>query len=449
MRIKEVSIRKLFGRFNHTVPLNIDERITIMHGPNGFGKTVLLRLLDGVFRQNYSLLRKIPFEELRITFDNEKSLLVRQVPRGRKERPDLTISGSGPEERAFSPEATKATPTVLDYIESAAPELRRVGVSKWIDRSTDQALSLDDVLEKYGDLLPMMAEYRGTPPKWFQEIQSEVSTHIIQTNRLLSQLPLSRSARVYYERSSRASAASGAAVTQYATELAQRIQQTLAESGELSQSLDRTFPKRLVGNLSECKTPSLASDQIWGEIQALEEKRKRLMAAGLMDKSAESEVQISDQNTVNELNRTALSIYVKDGQEKLKVFDGLLEKIELLQKIINARFSYSYKQLAIDKQEGFVIRTTGGEVLPPDVLSSGEQHELVLFYGLLFRVDPGSLILIDEPELSLHIAWQQEFLKDLLAVTNLANIDILIATHSADIIYDRWDLTVALEGPNE
>jgi predicted ATP-binding protein involved in virulence len=89
----------------------------------------------------------------------------------------------------------------------------------------------------------------------------------------------------------------------------------------------------------------------------------------------------------------------------------------------------------------------GDRPLPVTSLSSGEQHELVLLYELLFKVNPDSLILIDEPELSLHIAWQQQFLQDLQKITQLASFDVLIATHSPQIIHDRWDLTVELKGP--
>jgi len=39
-------------------------------------------------------------------------------------------------------------------------------------------------------------------------------------------------------------------------------------------------------------------------------------------------------------------------------------------------------------------------------LSSGEQQEVVMLYELLFCVQPGTLVLIDEPELSLHVVWQ-------------------------------------------
>jgi len=69
------------------------------------------------------------------------------------------------------------------------------------------------------------------------------------------------------------------------------------------------------------------------------------------------------------------------------------------------------------------------------------------FYELLFKVAPGSLILIDEPEISLHVVWQEQFLKDVQAVTKMTDTDVLIATHSPDIIDDRRDLMLELRGP--
>ena len=55
------------------------------------------------------------------------------------------------------------------------------------------------------------------------------------------------------------------------------------------------------------------------------------------------------------------------------------------------------------------------------------------------------MILIDEPEISLHIAWQQSFLEDMEMIAALTRIRMMIATHSPDIINGRWDLTTGLE----
>jgi predicted ATP-dependent endonuclease of OLD family len=64
---------------------------------------------------------------------------------------------------------------------------------------------------------------------------------------------------------------------------------------------------------------------------------------------------------------------------------------------------------------------------------------------LLFKFAPNSLVLIDEPELSLHLTWQERFLPDLLEIVKIANFDVIIATHSPFIIGSRRDLMVALE----
>jgi predicted ATP-binding protein involved in virulence len=105
--------------------------------------------------------------------------------------------------------------------------------------------------------------------------------------------------------------------------------------------------------------------------------------------------------------------------------------------------------MSISKDKGFTFTTADGKPLSPTDLSFGEQHELVMLYQLLFKVQPNSLVLIDEPEISLHVAWQVQFLKDLQEIIKLANFDVLVATHSPDIINDRWDLTVELQGPIE
>jgi predicted ATP-binding protein involved in virulence len=120
----------------------------------------------------------------------------------------------------------------------------------------------------------------------------------------------------------------------------------------------------------------------------------------------------------------------------------------LFRQILNDHFMY--KELRIHKEKGFrfMSKRTGEELSSTD-LSSGEQHEVVVLYELLFHVSSNSLIMIDEPEISLHIAWQEEFLRDLQRIIMLSPFDALIATHSPQIVNDRWDLTIELTGPEE
>jgi predicted ATP-binding protein involved in virulence len=45
MRITQASITGLFGVFNHVIPFNLDERITIIHAPNGCSVLDLLKTI--------------------------------------------------------------------------------------------------------------------------------------------------------------------------------------------------------------------------------------------------------------------------------------------------------------------------------------------------------------------------------------------------------------------
>src|SRR5689334_9176783 len=44
LRVTKIRVEELFDRYTHEVPLRLNDRVTIIHGPNGVGKTVLLRL---------------------------------------------------------------------------------------------------------------------------------------------------------------------------------------------------------------------------------------------------------------------------------------------------------------------------------------------------------------------------------------------------------------------
>ena len=226
--------------------------------------------------------------------------------------------------------------------------------------------------------------------------------------------------------------------------------QRKAEYGTTSQSLDRTFPARVVQQRSSA---NLTDEQLRYQLNELEKTRSRLIEVGLLDKDENSDFEIQPQ-AIDESTKNILSLYVDDVEKKLSVFNEIASKIDFLKTIINNKFIYSYKEINFNKEKGFIFKTlynhslSNLEISPTD-LSSGEQHELVLLYELLFKVQPNSLVLIDEPELSLHVGWQVQFLKDLQEITKLADLSILMATHSPDIIQDRWDLTVELKGPEK
>jgi predicted ATP-binding protein involved in virulence len=102
------------------------------------------------------------------------------------------------------------------------------------------------------------------------------------------------------------------------------------------------------------------------------------------------------------------------------------------------------KHIRLDREKGLIAEDDSGQKLPLCMLSSGEQHQLVMHYDLLFMIPPKTLVLIDEPELSLYVGWQKRFMFDLLEIVKLAGFDVLLATHSPYIVGGRSDLMVGL-----
>ena len=464
MRIKKITVKDLFGMFCHEILLNMDDHITIIHGPNGIGKTILLTLLDALFgpQEEYYKLRRIPFSELSVDFDDgstlclKKGVTLKQTTinpddserniSGNVNKLSFEFSKRGSDEKSHEVPAIQRGEITfpLGLICGKIPELERIDSETWIHVPTQETLSLEDVLDRFGDCLPVRRGHKKgmdeNEPEWLRKIRNSIHIRFIETQRLdtrrLSDFSDPRRLRRYGE-----SYHTIPTVIDYSKELADAIREKLAESAELSQSLDRTFPTRLVKVKGSSK-PTI--DELRGDLSKLEEKRSRLMAAGLLDRG--EEIDFKDQD-IDDSNRNVLSVYIDDGKEKLKVFDELTDKIDILVKIINSRFTH--KQMSISKKEGFVFKTSDGQNIAPTDLSSGEQHELILNYELLFKVKPDSLILIDEPELSLHVVWQRQFLIDLQEIIKLAGFDVIIATHSPQIIHDRDDLVVYLVGPTD
>jgi predicted ATP-binding protein involved in virulence len=218
----------------------------------------------------------------------------------------------------------------------------------------------------------------------------------------------------------------------YANELRELISGRIQQSFSISQSLDSSYPNRLISGKKK-----VSKNEYDQKFANLKEKQEKLMRNGLYE------------NTQKELNYSeddakALLVYLNDLEKKLEVFDDLLEKLELFTSILNKR-RFTFKSINISREKGFYFKTSKGKELKLNQLSSGEQHEVVLLYELIFKTSPNILVLIDEPEISLHITWQKEFLDDLLKIIKIQNFQVLIATHSPSIINDRWDLAYNLE----
>ena len=79
-----------------------------------------------------------------------------------------------------------------------------------------------------------------------------------------------------------------------------------------------------------------------------------------------------------------------------------------------------------------------------DKLSSGEQQLVYLLGLLIFDTQPKQLVFLDEPELSLHPAWQDDFLPLLQQICDLNSCYLLLATRSPSLVGDDWNIACEL-----
>lgn len=123
-------------------------------------------------------------------------------------------------------------------------------------------------------------------------------------------------------------------------------------------------------------------------------------------------------------------------------YHPLAESVSIFLDIVNGTFVG--KTIQVDAQRGIRAILPDGSTLNAEKLSSGETQLLLVLYRLLFNSAPGSLVILDEPEISLHVSWQQKLSNLLADISRLRDLQIVVATHSPHIVHDKWDRTEAL-----
>lgn len=444
LRVQKICAVKLFGRYNHDVDLKSTDRITIIHGPNGVGKTVLLRLTDALLSGHLTTVIKVPFLEFFVTLSDGTVLGFRrggEIMSRSEEKGLMGILYLKRDGHELARTELKATDQDVvrnaAYLERQLGWLSRIEKDKFQDHRTDEVISALEVISRYSEFFPGGRKRNAflAEPEWLSEIRQKVGVHLIETQRLL------RFSRLRHDWQYNPGSAQTytATVRDYAVDLQKRISDTLKDYATESQSLDQSFPQRMIR--SDVRT--LPVDELISKMQALEEKRNQLKLIRLIDDDPTYPFDITTLEELDETKRTVMSLYVEDTERKLGTLDDLANRIQVLLGTINKKFKD--KSITVDRERGILATTANHESLDLDALSSGEQHELVLLYDLLFRVKANTLVLIDEPELSLHVTWQKSFLPDLLNIVRTTGFDVLLATHSPFIAGDRSDLMVALE----
>lgn len=135
----------------------------------------------------------------------------------------------------------------------------------------------------------------------------------------------------------------------------------------------------------------------------------------------------------------------KTGPSLMKMragsYDNAFVNIEMVkehelrfEKLLNKMFSETGKTIDLKASTPPVV--IDGEHFPLEILSSGEQQLMLILLQVHLLMGQDSLVLMDEPENTLHISWQSELINILTDLN--PNAQYIITTHSPSIFGDGW-----------
>lgn len=151
------------------------------------------------------------------------------------------------------------------------------------------------------------------------------------------------------------------------------------------------------------------------------------------NKSIEDEIKkLSSSSSSSDKELSLLKELVnKKENRKESIYENILNFKEILSNL----FQDTNKSIDIDENNSIVFRIKDKKILPYN-LSSGEKQILSILLTVLLTEENFCYLIMDEPEISLHVEWQSEFIDNLKKLNK--NMQIIIATHSPAIVTKGW-----------
>jgi len=115
-------------------------------------------------------------------------------------------------------------------------------------------------------------------------------------------------------------------------------------------------------------------------------------------------------------------------------------KFTLIEEINNL---FQRKKIIITERNELQVETQSGKIFPLSHLSSGEKQLLIILGQCLLQENQNHVFIADEPELSLHIEWQEKLVSNLKNLN--PNAQIIFATHSPDIVSNFSNSVINIE----
>jgi energy-coupling factor transporter ATP-binding protein EcfA2 len=447
MKLKCFSGADVYGYLNFRIDFNSD--LSFLVGVNGSGKTTVLRLIQALLTPALRELVIIPFSEISVTFEDKGR---ESIISSRKTLGQLEL---------FSSETQK--PLILPLIDQDEIEV--------ISSHEERARNL---FEEY------QVKYSGNEVfQFISKLSAPIILGLERTQKSLADLSYGYERERLFaantkqslraRRIIRGSLAAGLMETQVMVRdtyrrlrlIEGRHSERLRESILLSafryydfsfleknvKSLvpDWVEQKQILERKAEINTAlskiGLSGDKITNVLETFFQRLEGLFAS--MGKIEQSKgVPIEWVINKAQIDRVSDLIQVIDVHRS--EVDKLFAPISKFLESINSFYMDTGKSLSIDTVGQLKIQRPDKTYAPVEALSSGERQLLIMFAHLIFNEfeNRSNVFIIDEPELSLHLKWQERFVTKAIEVS--PKTQLILATHSPEIIagYEQRSITI-------
>lgn len=461
MRVTRLKASNVHGY----LPINVEflPDLTFLIGLNGSGKTTALRLLMGLLAPAIDELAHLEFTEAELEIEVDKVLVAISAVR---EAGSLTLRVTGIDkpllldasilEFFLEPkrrEDSRTTPVLQMLQESPVFErIRSISTPMFLglerrlyqeDRFGEPSLDLirrRDMMIRHGfynDVDPptgvvraglievvmlvrdTMSEIRAKQEKLDQDLRQSL---------LLSAIRFKPSEFDKFEPPSKAAIDKYKASQEELKRAASLLQLPLTE---VQQPLQEFFDK--MSNLSNELAPSSQTNRV---------SQRKSRKAPTSDTVATTLLSwLINKSQVDRILDN-LALFESYAQAK----EALHEPINRLLDLLNKFLVQSNKCVEITDPDRLRVRLPDGRARSINALSSGERQLCVMLGHLALnpQLSGSGIFIVDEPELSLHLSWQEMFVSSVRAANT--DVQLIFATHSPAIILDKEEHCRLLSG---
>ncbi len=403
--IESFKVTKLWG--HRDIDLTFNNDVNILIGLNGSGKTTVLHLLYSILSVNLQNLFEINFDQVEIKLTSFKGRSVRTIKVNHVDNRLLKLS--------------------------IGKKVIPINKFSFSDRTFHQASLFDEGEPVIRQLLPK---------KVYDELTSFVPIVWLPVSR---RLPVAEDKEERYSRRE----------TLESVDL--RLKELLTGLSRYRSELNAQLSKRYRNFENQVLSVILYSkehDHIDSIPSSLpnESEKKQLIgafdAAGLLNEQMQSRIEehfaaaekvgkrisdnvgyeLEDILVVPLISRTKSMVEYARKLEKHR--NDIFAPLRLYEDIVNTFFED--KTIIVDESGSLEIKSSSQSAFNWRFLSSGEKQILILLTQALLRLNNPVVYIADEPELSLHVTWQEKLLDSLEKIGGQKQI--IVATHSPDIV---------------